>query len=142
MDHKFGGFSAISESNIPSQDMMGDGGLPGSPFFHSSGGSIAHTSITDVGIPVGHDVVTPNEHTHEAKVAMGTDGGDGSGVMRRHHVEGLSDRDRDRNKLSEAAHDSLGPTGKKFTEHLHARKSDGTYEPHEKNKSQYLRDKE
>jgi hypothetical protein len=69
---------------------------------------------------------------------MSNDGGDGSGVMRRHHVEGLRDLDRkpaeDSMSVPEGlnsgiSEDSIGPSGKKFTEHLHSRKSDGKFEP-------------
>jgi hypothetical protein len=101
MAHNFGGFSAYANDEAPIEEMSNDGGLPGSPYYAG-------------------------------------DGGDGSGVMRRHHVEGLPDLDRkpaeDSMSIPEGMNsgmsgDSLGPSGKKFTEHLHSRKSDGKFEP-------------
>lgn len=72
-----------------------------------------------------HGNIWGNSAYSENHPAVSVDGGHGSGVPARHNVEGLPSL----GDSFDMSVDSLGPTGKKFTEHLHSRKGNGKFEP-------------
>jgi hypothetical protein len=92
-----------------------------------------HSSYDDPPIPTCNDSSAEPNSPYFPGASNGiVDGGDGSGVPRRHNTEGLKDLDRglrDSMSVPEGMNSGTAGDKKKFTEDLHSRKSNGRSEP-------------